>query len=168
MTNTTEAIKTPRINLPEQARVWVYQSSRILSAKEVEEVEKMGEPFIRDWNTHGTKITAAFKVVHNIFLVLAVDEKLTAASGCSIDSSVRFLRTVEDKLSINLLDRMNVAYRNELGTIQIETMPQFEESIKAGRVSRQTVVFNNMVDSVGKLETSWEVPASESWHARLF
>lgn len=168
MTNATEAIKTPRINLPEQARVWVYQSSRILSAKEVEEVQKMAEPFIRDWNTHGTKMTAAFKIVHNIFLVLAVDEDYTAASGCSIDSSVRFVRTVEDKLGITLLDRMNVAYRNEAGAISIETMPEFEASIKAGRVSPETVVFNNMVNSVGKLESDWEVPASKSWHARLF
>lgn len=168
MTNATKEIENQRIALPEKARVWVYQSNRILSEKEVEEVERMGEPFIRDWNTHGTKMTAALSVIHNTFLVLAVDEEYTAASGCSIDSSVRFLRSVEDKLKIDLLNRMNVAYRDDQGAIRIETMPAFEESIKAGRVSLKTVVFNNMVDTVGKLNSNWEVPASDSWHARLF
>lgn len=168
MTHTTETADTQRIDLPGHSRVWVYQSSRRLSDQEVAEIEKMGEPFIRDWNTHGTKMTAAFRVLHNTFVVLAVDEKYTPASGCSIDSSVRFLRTIEERFEIGLFDRMNIAYRDNNNAVQVETMSEFEESIKEGRVTPETVVFDNMVDTVEKLNSAWEVSASDSWHARLF
>lgn len=35
-------------------------------------------------------------------------------------------------------------------------------------VSANTIVFNNLVNTIEEWQESWEVPASESWHSRFF
>ena len=34
-------------------------------------------------------------------------------------------------------------------------------------VYKNTIVFNNLVNSIGEYQEFWEVPASESWHSRF-
>jgi hypothetical protein len=34
-------------------------------------------------------------------------------------------------------------------------------------VDENTIVFNNIAQSIGEMERSWEGPACESWHANL-
>ena len=38
---------------------------------------------------------------------------------------------------------------------------------KAHSVSKETIVFNNLVDTVGDYRRFWEIPAGESWHSRF-
>ena len=99
-------------NMPQDARLWVYQSNRILADAEVKAIEEEGLKFISDWAAHGASLKASFDVLHNLFVVIAVDEKQAMASGCSIDKSVHFVKELEQKLSLNLFDRMQVAYRS--------------------------------------------------------
>jgi hypothetical protein len=39
---------------------------------------------------------------------------------------------------------------------------------KEKAVSENTIVFNNLLNTLGELKDFWEVPASESWHNRFF
>ena len=43
-----------------------------------------------------------------------------------------------------------------------------EKLAKEKAVSANTVVFNNLVNTVGEWQDFWEVPAGESWHNRFF
>ena len=38
---------------------------------------------------------------------------------------------------------------------------------KQKAVSKNTIVFNNLVTNIVELNENWEVPASESWHNRF-
>jgi hypothetical protein len=38
---------------------------------------------------------------------------------------------------------------------------------KEKAVSKNTIVFNNLVNSKREYQEFWEVPASESWHSRF-
>jgi hypothetical protein len=38
---------------------------------------------------------------------------------------------------------------------------------KQKAVSKNTIVFNNLVATKEEYENHWEVPAEESWHARF-
>ena len=38
---------------------------------------------------------------------------------------------------------------------------------KNNLVSLNTVVFNNLVNTVGEYKLKWEVPVKESWHNRF-
>ena len=41
------------------------------------------------------------------------------------------------------------------------------EMAKEKAVSKNTIVFNNLVSSIAEFKENWEVPASESWHSRF-
>ncbi len=153
--------------LPDHARVWIYQSNRELTDDEVASIEQSAETFLEEWNTHGTKLSAGLTVMYNRFIILAANEAVVAASGCSIDSSVRFIKSIEAQFKIDVFDRLNIAYRNLEGKVELKRMSDFEDAIQRGEITANTVVFNNLVNTWGDLKSKWEVPASESWHSRM-
>ena len=46
-------------------------------------------------------------------------------------------------------------------------LQDFVKMAKAKSVSKETIVFNNLVDNMADYRQFWEVPASESWHIRF-
>src|SRR3989344_645515 len=148
-------------NMPSDARLWVYQSNRILSDAEVKAIETEGLRFISYWAAHGASLKASFDVLHNLFVVIAVDEKQAMASGCSIDKSVHFVKKLEQKLSLNLFDRMQVAYRSS-NEIKVCKLSDFEKLASQGIINESTIVFNNMVSSKEAFDSQWEVPLKQS------
>ena len=62
---------------------------------------------------------------------------------------------------------MNVTYYNG-EFIAHKSLIDFKKMAKAKSISKNTIVFNNLVNTVGEWQDFWEVPASESWHNRFF
>lgn len=152
--------------LPGDSRVWVYQCNRKLSDQEVTEIRKYCEEFIENWSAHGKELNAAFEIFYNRFIVLFADESQVSASGCSIDASVRFIKTIQQAYHLDLFDRLNIAYKlgNNIDTLR---MNDFQTAIDKGQLSENTIVFNNLVETKELFENSWEVPMKESWHKHL-
>ena len=148
-------------------RIWIYQSSRELTAEEAIFILKRLEEFTGGWKAHGKQLAARAEVRHNRFVVIFLNEQVAAATGCSIDKSVHLLKSIEQELRIDLFDRMRIAYRKG-DTIVDASRKEFEKAIEAGEVNENTIVFDNTVQTSQELESRWEVPAKESWHARVF
>ena len=157
----------PFENLPQESRIWIYQSSRKFSDEEVAEIEKDLMQFIENWSAHGTSLEASFTIRYNRFIVIAVNQEFHSATGCSIDSSVGFIQSLEQKYSVDLLDKMNVAFKQG-EFITYKTLLEFKKLAKDKSVSENTIVFNNLVNTIEELNEGWEIPASESWHSRFF
>ena len=153
-------------NMPPDSKVWVYQSNRKLTDLEVETITNSGLAFIEQWAAHGASLKASFDVLYNRFIILSVDEKQAMASGCSIDSSIRFIKEIEKLLNINLFDRLQVAYRSGNEIISC-SLSEFEKLAEASSVNESTIVFNNMVTSKADFDTKWEVPLNQSWQNRV-
>ncbi len=152
--------------MPSNARVWVYQSNRILSEIELKAIENSGLTFINKWTAHGASLKASFDVLYNRFVVIAVDEAQALASGCSVDKSVHFVKELEQQLQLNFFDRMQVVYRkgNELASCSLS---EFEKLASQNLVNESTIVFNNMVNNKTAFDTEWEVPLKQSWQSRV-
>lgn len=148
--------------MPDNARTWVYQSSRAFTDEEVAQINELGQKFISGWAAHGAQLNAAFDVLYDRFLVLTVDEEQAGASGCSIDSSVKFIKESEAQFNIDLMDRLNLAYLNKdaVETVQIN---QLSEKYEEGVLTNETTVFNNIITSFSELKTDWRIPLIESW-----
>ena len=157
----------PFENLPQESRMWIYQSSRKFSDEEVAEIEKDLMQFIENWSAHGTSLEASFTIRYNRFIILSVNQEFHPATGCSIDSSVGFIQNLEQKYSVDLLDKMNVAFKQG-EFITYKTLLEFKKLAKDKSVSENTIVFNNLVNTIEELNEGWEIPASESWHSRFF
>ena len=153
-------------NLPKNSRVWIYQSDREFTIKEIEFISVQAEDFINQWTRHGDDLKGSFTIKYNQFLVLAVDESFNNVSGCSIDSSVRFIKQLENELQLDLMDKMNITFKDNQN-INLVKLPDFQKYIKDKKVTSETIVFNNMVSSKEDFESNWEVPAKQSWHKRF-
>ncbi|MEZ4854152.1 ABC transporter ATPase [Flavobacterium sp.] len=157
----------PFESLPPHARIWIYQSNRKLSETEVLEITEQTEAFLHEWSAHGQPLEASFVIKYNRFLIIAVNQDVQAATGCSIDASVKFIQNLEQKYAIDLLDKMNVTYKQG-EFIAHKSLIDFKKMAKEKAVNANTIVFNNLVNTIEEWQDFWEVPASESWHNRFF
>ncbi len=157
----------PFENLPEESRIWIYQSNRKFSDDEMQEIENELKTFVEDWTAHGTSLEASYLLKYNRFIILAVNQEVQQATGCSIDSSVTFIQNLEQKYQVDLLDKMNVTFKNG-EHIAHKPLIDFKRMAKEKAVTANTIVFNNLVNTIEEFNENWEVPASESWHSRFF
>jgi hypothetical protein len=157
----------PFENLPEESRIWIYQSNRKFSDDEITEIESDLQIFVEDWAAHGTSLEASFITKYNRFIILAVNQEVQQATGCSIDKSVEFIQSLEQKYKVDLLDKMNVTYKQG-EFLTHKSLLDFKRMAKEKAVSANTIVFNNLVNTIEEWKESWEVPAEDSWHSRFF
>lgn len=164
-------IKNIKIEIKERispkAKVWIYQSTRPFTEREAEIINEDCENFVEEWAAHGKNLLADYQIFFNRFICFFVDESAYVASGCSIDSSVYFIKALEKEHNISLLNRTNVAYVDENGEVKAMDMNEIEAAFSRGEISRETRVFNNTVATKEEMETNWLIPISKSWHNRL-
>ena len=152
--------------LPDESRVWIYQSNRSFTDAEITEIREGLAQFLTQWTAHGSQLNAGFTIRYKRFIVIALDQSHAGASGCSIDASVHFIQEIERNYNVVLLDRMNVSYKQG-EYIAYKTLQDFKKMAKDRAISKNTIVFNNLVTNKLELTEHWEVPASESWHSRF-
>lgn len=153
--------------LPDYSKIWIYQSNRRLTTDELELVTNRTKIFLEQWAAHGTGLKAGFEIKYERFIVIAVNQDEQSATGCSIDSSVRFIQELEKELDIELLDKMNVAFKQG-DFVNFKNLLDFKKMAKSGAIGKKTIVFNNLVTNILEYKDNWEVPANDSWHSRFF
>ena len=151
----------PYSEIANSSRVWVYQSDRSLSDKEVVLIQQKLLAFCKDWKAHQAHLKSSYKMLHNRFIILLVDEQEQNASGCSIDSSVKVIKEIESEFGIDLFNRNQIAFEQN-GEIVTLSISEFKKMVQT-----DTVVFNNLVTTKSDLEENWKTVASNSWHARF-
>jgi hypothetical protein len=154
-------------NLPPESRVWIYPSNRPFGADEREKLKASIENFLDQWTAHNQSLEAAYELPYNRFIVIGINQEQVKASGCSIDASVRFIQALEKEFDLVLLDKMNVTFKQG-EYLTHKSLSDFKALVKNKSVTSNTLVFNNLVDTVAAYRNFWEVPAAESWHNRFF
>lgn len=144
------------------SRVWVYQSSRLFTQAEADTIAEMIKGFVKQWTAHKMEVTGDGSLVHNRFIVLAADETHVGVSGCSVDSSVNFIRSIGNQFNVNFFDRWQVAYIKD-GEVMACNHQQFEELLQQGVVNEDTIVFNNLVQTKAELDAKWQVSYKNHW-----
>lgn len=152
--------------LPEESRVWIYQANRSFTDNELEEIKEKLNVFLDNWTAHGSDLQAGYKIEYKRFIVIGLNQNLNTATGCSIDASVRFIQALEQDYNVDLMDKMNVSYKQG-DFIAYKSLLDFKKMAKDRAVSKNTIVFNNLVTNIAEFNENWEVPASESWHSRF-
>lgn len=149
------------------SRVWVYQSSRLFSLSEALELEPLIREFCERWQTHGAQVKAYGNLFFGQFVVLMADETNSGVSGCSTDSSVRFIKSLEQRFAVDFFNRNNLAFVVE-DEIQVLPLSQLPYAFQNGFIKPDTLYFNNLVQTRKELETQWLVPVRKSWLAKRF
>ena len=155
------------IDIASTARVWIYMADRELTPNESEFALTEAQKFVSQWAAHGAKLAATADVKHNRFIVLMVDESQAGASGCSIDSSVHFIKALGSHLKVDFFNRLLMAYQKEDGSIATIPQAKLETLYKDGTITENTLVFNNLVQNKAAFDQEWQVPLKDSFYMRL-
>lgn len=158
---------TPYHILPDTARVWIYQANRSFTQEEVWEISDILENFVDRWQSHSKDVTGYGALYYRRFLVLMADESKCDIGGCSIDSSVKLIRELEQAYDLNFFDRMKVCYKITNDLIGSFAFDKLNEMLESGKLKDDTIVFNNLVNTKRDFETNWEKPFNESPFARF-
>ena len=152
--------------MPDETRVWIYQCDRELTPEEDEKVKALTRDFIEGWAAHNVKLKAAGEVYFRRFVCLFADESAAGASGCSIDSSVRFVQGLERMLGTSLTNRFQMTYLDgdAVKSVHLNSMP---ESYASGAITGETLVFNNLAATLGDMKANWPMPLKDSWHMKF-
>ena len=150
--------------LPDDARIWIFQSTAFLEYEKIERISARLMNFLRDWQAHGEDLKASFDIRYDRFIVVYLDEASYQATGCSIDKLIHQIQALEKELNISLMDRTQIAYRDDNGMIDTMHMTVFRAALESGDLDENSVVFNNLIETKKDLYQNWEVPVSRSWH----
>ena len=150
-----------------QSKIWIYQSNRQFTSTEADAIQHKLDEFTAQWTAHGQQLKAKAEIIYNIFIVITVDELTAQATGCSIDASVRIIKEIESTYGVDLFDRFNIAYKFD-DEVHVISKEDFETLITIKKVTPETIVFNNLVQTLAEFEQKWEVPIKDSWHKLVF
>jgi hypothetical protein len=154
----------PFESLPATSRIWIFQSSRKFTFEEKNILTAHLQAFTQSWTTHGHPMQASFEIPFDHFVVLAADEGYNAASGCSIDDSVRTIKTVAAQIGVDFFNRSLVAFQTDAG-IDLIALDQLKSAHASGRWNAGTMTFNNLIATKAQL-SQWRVPAGSTWLKR--
>ena len=142
----------PELN--SESRVWVYTASRDLTPTEVNFINDSLSVFIPEWAAHGSKLIGNAVVHKSRFVILSVDESQVNASGCSIDTSTRFIKNLGSELEVDFFNRMNMIVEDNevMKTVHISDLKE-HMNLK---------VYNPMITKLSELNSKWLIPVSES------
>ena len=129
------------------------------------EIETMLEDFVSNWQSHGDPVKGYANLFFGQFILLMADETATGVSGCSTDSSVRLIKTIEEKCKVQLFERQDLAFVVK-DKIQLLPFSQLQYAVENNFINSDTLYFNNTVLTKRELEQNWIIPAQKSWLAK--
>jgi hypothetical protein len=152
------------VDFSDNSRVWVYQSSRPFSDKEEFEINEQLHQFYEHWQAHGAPVKGWAGLLFRRFVVLMADEAIVAVSGCSTDSSVRMVKSIERQYEVNLFDRLSITFLVK-GQPEVLPIGQVQYALDKDYIQPDTLLFNNLVATKHELMTRWLQPLHQSWLA---
>jgi len=154
------------INYPDNAKVWIYQSSKHFDKDEIDYLNVQLDDFTSEWESHGSMLKATFEVMHDLFVVIFVDEEDARMCGTAQDRSVKLMKTLGEELEVDFLNRMIQSYK--IGEkVEVVKMQDFEQLLADKIIDENTTVFNNMITTKADFDDNWEVALKDSWHKQF-
>jgi hypothetical protein len=154
-------------NIPDDSRVWIYQSNRDFTDSEIKIINNKTALFLDNWKAHGNELQASYLIKERRFLVIAVNEEFNPIGGCSIDYSLQLVNDISTTINLDLLDRLSVNYISE-NKIKSISLRDLKNKIKNRSFSPETIIFNTTVKTKKELSSDFELKISSSWLSKFF
>jgi hypothetical protein len=156
----------PFEQMPDHARVWIYQANRPLTANETQLIKQTLEAGTLGWEAHGAPLQASFEIRYNQVIVVAVNESVNQASGCSIDASTRWFKELAANLGIDFFNRDLALVRGE--SLELIPIGQIKSQVQAGNIRPTDTLLRPLTDQIVSYRSEWLCPVNESYISRHF
>ncbi|MFT7344817.1 MAG: hypothetical protein ACI9XP_001406 [Lentimonas sp.] len=139
-------------NFTDEARVWVYQADKILPKEYEGEIQQAITEFVAKWAAHGAKLTATGAKISDYHIAFCVEGDV-AASGCSIDSSVKFVKSLGEELNIDFFNRLKVLTEENGNTeiVDYDSLTKYSNR----------KIYNPLITNLGELRKNWLISIPE-------
>ncbi len=148
--------------LADDARVWLYGANRALTESEESQILLMLDRFCDEWAAHGAKLNCGFQILHHQIIVLGVDEASAAASGCSIDSSVKVFRDIDAQFQLDLFNRLR-SYHIIGNTISAIDSTHVKAKVDTEQVKADSGFIDMLIATKGEVNNALIKPMSQTW-----
>jgi len=98
-----------------ESRMWFYGLAAPLTDQQAQVLKTLMNDFVGQWKAHGAQLAAAYRIIGNQCLIIAVDERQQQATGCSIDKSVHLLMEFGQEFGVDFFNRMLVFTTDNAG-----------------------------------------------------
>ena len=152
--------------IPEDAKVWVYPSSRKFYTNEIPEIAEKIKKFVAEWKADDESFKASYQFLYNRFIVITADDITTPLKNSDIDDSVNFILSLQETYSVALLDRMNICFKQG-EFVQYKDLKDFKKLLKNKALTGKSIIFDNLITNKQDFENFWEIPIEESRYSRF-
>ncbi|MFL5752153.1 MAG: ABC transporter ATPase, partial [Bacteroidia bacterium] len=121
------------------SRIWIYLSDKELDQDTEKSISVDLYLFLQNWKAHGNPLKTGYEIRDHRFIILSVDEEEFSASGCSIDKQVQFIKELEAKYGLSLLNRLLVAYP-EGDKVKVVPSSKIPELLASGAINEGTMI----------------------------
>ncbi len=153
----------PLANFHPESPVWIYLASRPLSEMEANDINRATSQFVRQWVSHGNTVSGYGGLLFNRFLVLSANAAIVSPSGCSMDSSVKFVQEVDNRYSLDLFDRLKIGFIDREGEIDTLQLSALKSAMEEDTIDEDSPIFDNTINKLGPFREQWIKPLGESW-----
>ncbi|WP_341221585.1 ABC transporter ATPase [Polaribacter atrinae] len=151
--------------ITEEAKVWVYPSSRKFYPNEIEGIENKVKAFLESWKSDDENFKASYKLLYNRFIVFFAEYKDATLTNSDIDASVSFILGLQQEYEVELLDKMNACFKQG-EYVQYKDLKDFKKLLKNKAVTAKSIIFDNLITTKVDFDNNWEIPLEESWYNR--
>ena len=153
-------------NMPDDSRIWIYQSNRDFNESEIEIINYKTTSFLDNWQAHGKDLECSYSIIDKRFIIIAVNESFNPIGGCSIDFSLQLIKDISNTIGIDLLNRLVVNYKLD-NRIESLSLSELKNKIKDGDFSPETIIFNSAINSKYELLNNFEIDIKSSWLSKF-
>jgi len=144
--------------ISDNSRLWIYASETELISSQKDIISKSLKEFLSNWNHHGKSLGCSFSIIENRFIVISLDEEINEVGGCAIDSLQNLINNFQNKLSLSLLNRLNVFIKlND----KIICLPHHK--LKLNKSINKESLFYDLTISHKKQLNSWLIKIKDGW-----
>ena len=147
-------------NISDNSRIWIYASPIFLDNENQSYISKLLSNHLESWQAHQVSLTAALTILENHFIVIALDENIAGASGCSIDALQHKIQEIEIYLTVSLTNRLNVfcILDDKIKCIASSELSKF--------ANKETLFYDLTIQKKSDL-SSYLKPIKEGWCSRF-
>jgi hypothetical protein len=153
-------------SITDDAKVWIYPSSRKFYKTEIEAIESAIKTFVDDWKKEDDDFKASYKFLYDRFIVLVADDEKSPLTNTAIDASVGFILKLQETYNVQLLDKMNVCFKQG-EFVQYKELKDFKKLVKNKAVTAKTIIFDNLITNNHDFKNFWEITIEDSWYNRF-
>ncbi|MCF6297890.1 MAG: ABC transporter ATPase [Flavobacteriaceae bacterium] len=148
--------------LPETSKIYIYPSNRKFYPNEFPIIEEKIKTLLHEFEASNL----FFEIKYNRFILIFISDE-TPLSMEQNDLLISFIFSLEKEFDISLMDKVNVCFKQGK-YVQLKEILDFKKLIKNKGVSKNTIVFNNLIHTKEEFECCWETPAINSWISHFF